>query len=638
MNSREEIKYLLNSLLKKRRFRHVSAKKLYSFFENAEFDESYVSAPDDELDRIKRKARNSAESKSHKSRVTWILKPAFGFVLVSLFAFAFFISKNFYTPEIKSHAILLSYIGPVSILRNDNIIKPEPGMRLQQNDSVKTGKDAFLELVFNENLRMRIADDSIVRLSELMISDQSRKFTADLDKGVILLETRKLLKGDLVSVKTATSVAAIRGTLIGVIKRRDLVSYEVYEGKLSVRRALPPGLMMDNKKTAEADSYYEAHSVILKQNNTCSFTERNELGEISYNKLMKSSLHVKKIVSPAEMKTGKYYRDFKRKEQDSSGIEKKVQKKVPPVRMSEDQMADIKYIKYINNPGIIVTIDRCGNLTGLDSRGGVIWSLNTKANPFTEPFVNGKYIYLFSRPGTVSVIDTNDGKVVWRKYFDSPLNPYVSRGRGSSEIFVSTKDGSLYRINGFRVSWRIDVGSGLTSRPVCAEYIVFVSTNDGKVYGIDRNRGIKVLKVGFDSEIISMSVEKQRLYLLLSRAEILCYNYQNDERLWSYSFEGSQPSGFTFTKKSLFVYSAAGFVYRLSTAGELIWKRNLGNEITIPPSYQGNKLFIVTDRTYSVVGNKFGDIKWSVVVPPVISHNFAESDKNIYFVLCRQVT
>lgn len=110
--------------------------------------------------------------------------------------------------------------GTASIIRNRTPIDTKAGTRVFRNDSLKTGADGSLAMVFRDDTRLSIGPDSEVAINEFLFSPAQGKlsFITRLLRGTAACMTGIIGKLSPESVRFETPVAniGIRGTAFAV--------------------------------------------------------------------------------------------------------------------------------------------------------------------------------------------------------------------------------------------------------------------------------------------------------------------------------------------------------------------------------------------------------------------------------------
>lgn len=127
------------------------------------------------------------------------------------------------------------------------------GTVISYNDSIVTGAASFVDLNFGTRGVIRIVENSTVKMAALKTADGADQVQLDMDKGKILVVMSKLSKDMGFSVRTRTTIAAVRGTSFMVVSDpRDSRIY-VLKGKILVQLAKEGKLAGAVEKMLEAN-------------------------------------------------------------------------------------------------------------------------------------------------------------------------------------------------------------------------------------------------------------------------------------------------------------------------------------------------------------------------------------------------
>jgi len=101
--------------------------------------------------------------------------------------------------------------GEIYVIRSgsDKPIPLEAGQTLQHRDTIRTGKDSYVEVMVQNVGLFRLSENSELNLEELHAED---KTMIRLDKGKAGFFLLKLVPSQQVGVKLPTAVAGVRGT------------------------------------------------------------------------------------------------------------------------------------------------------------------------------------------------------------------------------------------------------------------------------------------------------------------------------------------------------------------------------------------------------------------------------------------
>ena len=110
--------------------------------------------------------------------------------------------------------------GDVLVERNGNVIKAEDGTPVYPNDTVKTGADGSVGIIFKDNARISLGPNSRLELKKFVFEPAQGQFSMinKLAKGTASFVSGKMTKlspGSVV-LETPTSTIGVRGTTYNV--------------------------------------------------------------------------------------------------------------------------------------------------------------------------------------------------------------------------------------------------------------------------------------------------------------------------------------------------------------------------------------------------------------------------------------
>lgn len=144
-------------------------------------------------------------------------------------------------------------VGDVKIASAGSEKPAQAGDVLAYDDSIITGAASFADLHFGTRGVIRIAENSSIKVTALKTESGTDQTQLDMDRGRIVAVMAKLSKESGFSVKTRTTIAAIRGTSFMVVSDpRDSRIY-VLKGKILVQLAREGKLAAGIEKMLEAD-------------------------------------------------------------------------------------------------------------------------------------------------------------------------------------------------------------------------------------------------------------------------------------------------------------------------------------------------------------------------------------------------
>ena len=112
------------------------------------------------------------------------------------------------------------------------------GSTLSANDYLKTADDSRVEVTFPDQSKLRIDQNSLVKMKSLMAgAGGKRKFDVHLQSGKVWATVRKAVGGEeKFNVTTENAVAGVRGTIFRVDYQQEAATVvRVYSGAVAVR-------------------------------------------------------------------------------------------------------------------------------------------------------------------------------------------------------------------------------------------------------------------------------------------------------------------------------------------------------------------------------------------------------------------
>lgn len=176
-------------------------------------------------------------------------------ILFSVFAF-FSCGKQ--ETEVKKVSILTAQtvFGDVTVENEGIITNPVSGTEIKENSIIKTGKLSILDIKYKDTGVIRINENSILNVAKLMESGQADETVLQMNRGKVFVSVAKLLKESKFKVKTATTVAAVRGTSFRVSAEPGKSRIDVLAGRIKVNP------VKGNKVIETVEQYVETNNAV----------------------------------------------------------------------------------------------------------------------------------------------------------------------------------------------------------------------------------------------------------------------------------------------------------------------------------------------------------------------------------------
>jgi hypothetical protein len=115
--------------------------------------------------------------------------------------------------------------GDVLIERNGNIVKAEEGTSVYPNDTIRTGTDGSVGIIFKDNSRISLGPNSRLDLKKFVFNPAQGQFSMvnKLTKGTASFVSGKMTKlsPESVVLETPTSTIGVRGTTYNIKVNED---------------------------------------------------------------------------------------------------------------------------------------------------------------------------------------------------------------------------------------------------------------------------------------------------------------------------------------------------------------------------------------------------------------------------------
>ncbi|HNW28563.1 MAG TPA: FecR family protein [Spirochaetota bacterium] len=144
-------------------------------------------------------------------------------------------------------------VGDVKIVSAGGEKAARAGETVSFEDSIVTGASSFVDINFGTRGVIRLVENSRVKMTALKTETGTDQVQFDMDRGKILVVMAKLSKESGFSVKTRTTIAAIRGTSFMVVSDPNDSRIYVLKGKILVQLAREGKLAAGIEKMLEAD-------------------------------------------------------------------------------------------------------------------------------------------------------------------------------------------------------------------------------------------------------------------------------------------------------------------------------------------------------------------------------------------------
>ena len=295
-----------------------------------------------------------------------------------------------------------------------------------------------------------------------------------------------------------------------------------------------------------------------------------------------------------------------------------------------------------------------------------VWEINTEQsidnkNPYLpDPLFFDSNIYLLNTKGYLFKINSDDGKLIWKKKIFNNLEntiigtPAISGIKNKNNtITIYTHNGSnkLLAINGVdgTIIWEkkneLPFRGGITSY----KNYVFVSDFDGNFLSINNKNGEVLWNVFLGSEYNSVYttarplVVKNRVIVPATGGDFFVISIKNGDVLWNENISSNQQLPMLFHSGDivanpiyyngkLYLVSQSGFTaaFDLETS-EKLWNIPIGGVET--PAISGKTIFIMGNfGLLAAIDTDTGKLRWQKQYPSYINEDsfFSEKEISVY--------
>ena len=275
--------------------------------------------------------------------------------------------------------------------------------------------------------------------------------------------------------------------------------------------------------------------------------------------------------------------------------------------------------------------------------GSLVWSFQTGAGIFSSPAVGSDgTIYVGSKDGNLYAINGSDGSLKYSTQTGDAV--WSSPAVGSDgTIYVGSMDGALYAISTAdgSVDWSYQTGGPVRSSPaIGSDGTIYVGSHDSNLHAINSNGTEKWVTAVADTEVILSSPavgSDGRIYIGSGDYLVYALNEVDGEIVWTYPASGPVSSSPAIGSDGIiYVGSHDGHLYAINSSdGSLRWRYDTGDTVSCSPVICADGTIYVGSRTgYFIAINPDNSLKWEYFVSaPSFEHSPAAigSDGTIYF-------
>ena len=157
-------------------------------------------------------------------------------MVIAIIAYFVAISLTSCKKDAPDQAIATFVIGDVTLYRSNADPRPLKHRDIiKKGDTIKTGQESLLAFQIGEEASIQIKENTEVNITIIL---ENKKNELYLEEGKVFTTVKKLKKDTSFSVRTKTSVAAVRGTEFSVSFEKGKSVVAVNGGKIAVQRVV----------------------------------------------------------------------------------------------------------------------------------------------------------------------------------------------------------------------------------------------------------------------------------------------------------------------------------------------------------------------------------------------------------------
>ena len=283
-----------------------------------------------------------------------------------------------------------------------------------------------------------------------------------------------------------------------------------------------------------------------------------------------------------------------------------------------------------------------------------LWTIDAHDTLEFPPSVGYGKVFLAQQKGLFFALDTQTGRVHWRKSLGrcAAASPTVGR----KVVYVSYMHPveclqGQAGADGFVVAWDAETGrerwrfksAPIESSPLLKGKRLFVGSWDHGVYALNAGTGKRIWRFEADNEVntspaywrgrIYIASDGGTLYSLSAKSGKLLWSAQSQSRFGSREFFYATP---TLAHGRVYIGNTDGtmYVYGAKT-GRLLWARPLGSYIYGAAAVYKRKVFVGTyDGQFYALDAATGDVVWQRDAGGTVHGAPTVMDGLVYYAIC----
>jgi|GEM_PF-2093087 len=249
-------------------------------------------------------------------------------------------------------------------------------------------------------------------------------------------------------------------------------------------------------------------------------------------------------------------------------------------------------------------------LQAFDSRSRkVLWKKNvgiisTELVPFSTDFFVG------TESGSILLINSRNGKIIWKRYLKSRIKGIVLQG--DFRVVVTVNNGTVFSIatSDGSVLWKKKLSGKIFAEPCVDMLKIFAATDNGSVYCLSSDSGSVLWKIRVQGGVFQSLISKRgKIFFSTTRAFLYSLKSISGEILWKTKLSSIAGTNPVVNKNILFIGTFDGKLLLIDTViGKIITWAELKGKVCTDPCINGNMVITGTDKGklygFKIVGNR----------------------------------
>ncbi|MBC8029352.1 MAG: PQQ-like beta-propeller repeat protein [Pyrinomonadaceae bacterium] len=241
-----------------------------------------------------------------------------------------------------------------------------------------------------------------------------------------------------------------------------------------------------------------------------------------------------------------------------------------------------------------------GTIVSLKAADGKLnWRSEMGGELSASPTADDRAVYVASETGkpetgarratgALRALGREGGVTQWMRTLAMPLRGSLTLTNGN--LFAGSDDGKIYALdskNG-ELIWTYDYGAPFKGQPVVSNGRVYIGSDDGNLLALDESSGKLLWRYKTKGPVLGpVAIGRETIYFGSGDAYVYAVNVPTGRLIWR-KRTGAGVQSVVSAAEELLVSSLDNFVYKFSSAGARVWKRQLPGRISAQPLVAGD--------------------------------------------------